>query len=105
MSRPTTSFTAGGHAEQPGAYRAPLAFVAGLLNDPRAEAAYGRLANPTLMVFGNQPRFTDPPASEALIAANPHLRRVTIEHAGDLPQLEQPDQTATVIEEFLISDG
>ncbi len=90
--------------QQPGAFRAPLAFVAGLLNDPQAEAAYARLANPTLMVFGNQPRFTDPPASEALIAANPRLRRVTIERAGDLPQLEQPDETATAIEAFLTSD-
>ena len=90
--------------QQPGAFRAPLAFVAGVLNDPRAEAAYGRLANPTLMVFGNQPRFTDPPAADALIAANPLLRRVTIEHAGDLPQLERPDETGTAIEEFLLSD-
>ena len=38
--------------QQPGAYRAPLAFVSGLLNDPRAEGAYKRLANPTLLAFG-----------------------------------------------------
>ena len=30
-------------SQQPGAYRAPLAFVCGLLNDPRAEDAYQRL--------------------------------------------------------------
>jgi pimeloyl-ACP methyl ester carboxylesterase len=86
---------------QPGAFRAPLAFVSGMLNDPRAEAAYGRLANPTLLVFGDHPRFTDPAASEALVAGNHHLRSVSIERAGDLPQLEQPDQTAAVIEGFL----
>ncbi|HEY5520357.1 MAG TPA: alpha/beta hydrolase [Candidatus Limnocylindrales bacterium] len=57
--------------------------------------------NPTLLVFGDHPRFTDPAASEALVAANQHLQRVTIDHAGDLPQLEQPDETAAVVEGFL----
>ena len=87
--------------QQPGAFRAPLAFVSGLLNDPRAEAAYERLSNPTLLVFGDHPRFTDPAAAEALAAANGHLERITIEHSGDLPQLEQPDETAAVVEGFL----
>ena len=87
--------------QQPGAFRAPLAFVSGMLNDPRAEGAYRRLANPTLLVFGDHPRFTDPAASDALVAANDHLRSVTIERAGDLPQLEQPDETAAVVEGFL----
>lgn len=89
--------------QQPGAFRAPLAFVAGLLNDPRAESAYEQLANPTLLVFGDRPHFTDPAAAEALVAANTHLRTVTIERAGDLPQLEQPDTTTDVVEEFLSS--
>jgi pimeloyl-ACP methyl ester carboxylesterase len=87
--------------QQPGAYRAPLAFVSGLLNDPRAEGAYQRLANPTLLVFGDHPRFTDPVAAEALVDANGALHRITIEHAGDLPQLEQPDETAALIDRFL----
>ena len=88
--------------QQPGAYRAALAFVCGLLNDPRAEGAYQRLANPTLLVFGDHPRFTDPAASVGLVAANEHLRSTTIERAGDLPQLEQADETAAVIDGFLI---
>jgi pimeloyl-ACP methyl ester carboxylesterase len=87
--------------QQPGAYRAPLAFVSGLLNDPRAEGAYGRLTNPTLLLFGDHPRFTDAAAAEALVAANGDLDRITIAHAGDLPQLEQPDETAAVIDRFL----
>jgi pimeloyl-ACP methyl ester carboxylesterase len=88
-------------AQQPGAYRAPLAFVSGLLDDRRAEGAYRRLSNPTLLLFGDHPRFTDPAAAEALVAANSHLERITIEHAGDLPQLEQPEETAAVIDRFL----
>lgn len=87
--------------QQPGAFRAPLAFVSGLLNDPRAEDAYGRLTNPTLLVFGDHPRFTDPAAAETLVTENDHLERITIKHAGDLPQLEQPDETAAVVEGFL----
>ena len=87
--------------QQPGAYRAPLAFVSGLLNHPRAEGAYQRLSNPTLLLFGDHPRFTDPAAAEALVAANGDLERIEIEHAGDLPQLEQPDETADVIALFL----
>ncbi len=88
-------------SQQPGAFYAPLAFVAGMLNDPRAEDAYPRLANPTLLVFGDHPRFTDPPAAEGLVAANDYLRIITIQHAGDLPQLEQPDEMATLVEGFL----
>jgi pimeloyl-ACP methyl ester carboxylesterase len=87
--------------QQPGAHRAPLAFVSGLLDDPRAESAYQRLTNPTLLAFGDHPRFTDPAAAEALVAANGSLERITIERAGDLPQIEQPDETAAVIDRFL----
>lgn len=87
--------------QQTGAFRAPLAFVSGRLNDARAEGAYGQLTNQTLLVFGDQPRFTDPGAAPALVAANQNLRVVTIEHAGDLPQVEQPDETAAVVENFL----
>ena len=87
--------------QQPGADRAPLAFVAGVLNDPRAEGAYRRLSNPTLLLFGDHPRFTDPAAAEALVAANANLERITIEGAGDLPQIERPDETAAVIDRFL----
>ncbi len=87
--------------QQPGAFLAPLAFVSGLLNDPRAEGAYKRLANATLLLFGDHPRFTDPEAAEALVASKPELERIRIEHAGDLTQLEQPDETAAVIDRFL----
>jgi pimeloyl-ACP methyl ester carboxylesterase len=71
------------------------------MNDPRAEGAYRRLSNPTLLVFGDHPRFTDPAAAEALVATNSVLERITIEHAGDLPQLERPDDTAATIDRFL----
>jgi pimeloyl-ACP methyl ester carboxylesterase len=87
--------------QQPGADRAPLAFVSGVLNDPRAEEAYTRLGNTTFLLFGDHPRFTDPTAADALVAENDALERITIEHAGDLPQIEQPEETAAVIARFL----
>ena len=90
--------------QQQGAYRAPLAFVSGMLNDLRAEASYRRVATPTLLLFGDHPRFTDPAASEALVVANANLRMVTIEDTGDLPQIERPDDTARVIADVL-ADG
>ncbi len=90
--------------QQPGAYYAPLAFVSGRLNDPRAEGAYSRLTNETLLVFGDHPRFTDADASQALLAANDHLHGATIDQAGDLPQVEQPDETAALVGAFLAAD-
>jgi len=45
--------------------------------------------------------FTGPAAAEGPVAANGDLGRITIEHAGDLPQLERPDETAAVIDRFL----
>ncbi len=90
--------------QQPHAYRAPLAFVAGLLNDPRAEDAYRRLSKPTLLLFGDHPRFTDPAAAEELVAVNDDLELITIEHAGDLPQLERAEEAADVIDRFLAED-
>jgi pimeloyl-ACP methyl ester carboxylesterase len=67
----------------------------------RAECAYQRLANPALLAFGDQPRFTHPAASVGLVAVNWHLRRTTMERAGDLPQLEPADETAAVIDGFV----
>jgi pimeloyl-ACP methyl ester carboxylesterase len=87
--------------QQPGAFRAPLAFVSGMLNDARAEDAYTRVPNPTLLVFGDSPRFSDPDASEELLHQNANLRAITITGAGDLPEVERPDATAAAIEEFL----
>ncbi len=91
--------------QQPGAYRAPVAFVSGRLNDRLAEDAYRRLAIPSLMLFGDAPRFTDLAAAASVVAANPHLASATIADAGDLPQLEQPDRTAAAIAAFLDGDG
>lgn len=87
--------------QQPGAFHAPLAFVCGVLNDPRAEVAYGRLVNATLLLFGDHPRFADPAAADDLVAANANLSSRTVANSGDLPQIEAPDVTAAAVLAFL----
>jgi len=87
--------------QQPGAFLAPLAFVCGELNDPLAEDAYHRLGSATLLLFGGHQRFTDPAAAVDLLAANPNLASTTIAAAGDLPQIERPDEAAQAILAFL----
>jgi pimeloyl-ACP methyl ester carboxylesterase len=88
-------------ARQPGAHHAPLFFVTGMLNDPDAREAYLSLDRPALMVFGDEPHFADPAAARQLAAVNPHLRVAVLDGSGDLPQFEQPERTAELIEQFL----
>jgi pimeloyl-ACP methyl ester carboxylesterase len=91
-------------ARQPGADRAPLAFICGLLDAPEAPAAYVRLAVPTLFLYGDHPRFSDPDAMEALAEGKPELRFERLTGSGDLPQWERPELTIGLIREFL-DDG
>lgn len=86
---------------QPGARFAPASFVTGLLDDPAAPDAYVRLPVPTLMLFGDHPRFCDPDAARALAARNPWLDVRVIPDCGDLPQFEQPAAAFEMIDAFL----
>lgn len=88
-------------AALPAAGRLPGANGVRLRAAQRSPGGGGLRAAPTLLIFGDHPRLTDPAAAAALVAANGQLERVTIECAGDLPQLEQPDETAAVVEGFL----
>jgi pimeloyl-ACP methyl ester carboxylesterase len=88
-------------ARQLGALHAPVYFVAGLLNDPGAEDAYRSLRTPTLLVFGDHPRFTDPEAAAAVAGQNSALRFETIAGSGDLPQWEQREETLRRVRAFL----
>jgi pimeloyl-ACP methyl ester carboxylesterase len=90
--------------QQPGARYAPVAFVSGVLRSAHAHAAYARLTMPTLLLFGDHPRFTDPPAGEALAAENPALRVELMSDCGDLPQFEWPEQTAALVGRFLADE-
>lgn len=88
-------------ARQRNARCAPLYFVAGLLEDERAPQAFRKLCNPTLMIFGDQARFSDPSAAKALAAWVPNVTVETVGESGDLPHLEQPQATGRLIQGFL----
>ncbi len=88
-------------AQQPGARFAPLRFITGLLNDGDALAGYRDVAVPTLLLFGDHPRFTDPEAALELVGANASLRLAMIDDAGDLPQWEQREATTETVLAFL----
>ncbi len=88
-------------AHRPGAHLAPVAFICGLLDAPEAAAAYGRLDVPTLFIYGDHPRFSDPEAMEEVADDNPSLEFRQLTGSGDLPQWERPDLTVELIREFL----
>jgi pimeloyl-ACP methyl ester carboxylesterase len=88
-------------AHQPGARHAPLAFVTGQLNRPGAREAYERLPVPALLLFGDQPSFSDPGAALGLVRANSNIQVELMPDCGDLPQYEQPDATVDTISTFL----
>ena len=88
-------------ARQPGADRAPLAFICGLLDAPEAADAYAGLTIPTLLLYGDHPRFSDPDAMEALADGHEWLRFTRLTESGDLPQWERPEITLELIREFI----
>jgi pimeloyl-ACP methyl ester carboxylesterase len=91
-------------AHQPGAHHAPIAFVSGQLDDPTAGDAWRSLTVPTLLLFGDSPRFSDPAAMREGVGGNTCVTVETIQGSGDLPHWEQPAQTVERIERFLSVD-
>jgi len=91
-------------ARQPGARYAPLSFLAGLLDDPSAPEAFRDLEAPTLMIFGDRARFSDPMAGFELARRNHNVTVEVVPESGDLPQLEHPQRTAEIVSEWLSTD-
>ncbi len=91
-------------ARQPGARYAPLSFLAGRLEDPDAPEAFRSLCKPTLMIFGERARFSDPEAGLELARRNHNVTVELVPESGDLPQLEHPERTATIVSEWLSTD-
>jgi pimeloyl-ACP methyl ester carboxylesterase len=55
---------------------------------------------PLLSIFGPEDQICDPEESQALYDAVPGARTATVENAGHSPNVEQPEETAALIEEF-----
>ncbi len=67
-------------------------------------AELGRIATPTLLVWGEHDAFGSPDEGEALVAANPNLRLVRVAGAGHLPWLDDPERVVPEIERFLATE-
>jgi pimeloyl-ACP methyl ester carboxylesterase len=87
-------------AHQPGAKHAPSAFVAGHLNlDVRR--ALRRLAQPALLVWGDQAREAPVEEARGFIAVKPDFEVAIFERVGDLPHDERPEEFIEIVRPFL----
>lgn len=62
-------------------------------------------AVPLLSIFGAEDRICEPEESQAAYAAVPGARVAEIEGAGHSPNVERPQETAVLIQEFAIDAG
>lgn len=85
---------------RPGAYYAPICFLTSLLNCD-IQAAFARLQQPILLVWGKQATTT--PVSRAAVfqRANPRARLAVIDNASLLVQDERPEEFCAIVREFL----
>lgn len=87
-------------AHQPGAHRAPSAFLARQLSLD-VKRIWPRLSHPTLLIWGAHPYLTALADLRAFRAARPATDAAVIEAAGDLPHDECPDDFIDVVTAFL----
>lgn len=83
-----------------GALYAPICFLTGLLNCDIA-AAFARLRQPTLLIWGKQATTTPPRKAGEFLRANPRARAEVIDRAGMLVQDERPAEFARLTREFI----
>lgn len=85
---------------RPGAYYAPICFLTGLLNcDVRA--AFPRLRQPVLLIWGRQATTTPLRSADAFLAARPQTRLEVIDRASLLVQDERPAEFSALVRTFL----
>ncbi len=77
-----------------------MAVIAGA-QDPTFPARLGRIAAPTLVLWGASDRVVTPAYGRAFARLVPGAQFVEIPEAGHLPQLEQPTATFAAIDRFL----
>ena len=70
-------------------------------NQDSQAALVGKIAHPTLVIWGREDRLTPLEIGERTHAAIPASQMVIIEKAGHAPQREQPKEFAMVVDKFL----
>jgi pimeloyl-ACP methyl ester carboxylesterase len=73
------------------------------LNPPAIERL-GEVTAPTLIVLGDKDVPTVFDAADALMKSLPHVRKVVIDDAAHLPNLEHPEEFNRLVLEFLLED-
>jgi len=81
--------------------REPLALYGGQkMADPALAERLANVTAPTLLVWGEADRISEPAVGEAYAAAIPGARFHLIQHAGHLPQIERPAELVDVVWDF-----
>lgn len=83
--------------------RGLTAALAAMAERPDSRPLLPTIAAPTLVVVGEEDTLTPPAAAEAMAAAIPGARLVTIPTAGHLANLESPEAFNRALREFLVS--
>lgn len=60
-----------------------------------------RISAPTLLIWGASDRIVPPQYASDFMAGIPQARFETVQDAGHLPQIEQPDRLAEIVRHFL----
>jgi pimeloyl-ACP methyl ester carboxylesterase len=70
-------------------------------HDPKLPQRLHRVQAPALLIWGSEDRVFPPAYAEAWSALLPDARIVLVEGAGHLPQAEQPERFAELVDAFL----
>ena len=71
------------------------------VGDTRLARRLHRVTGPTLLVFGGHDRVLPPSYRQRFQRAMPHARMEVVDDAGHLVDLDQPEELARVVEQFL----
>jgi pimeloyl-ACP methyl ester carboxylesterase len=80
---------------------ATMKAIAGDMHDPALADRLPGIKIPTLVIWGDSDRIVTPGYGRAYAGLIPGSEFQVIEHAGHLPQLEQPAPTFSVLDSFL----
>lgn len=75
--------------------------IAALLDRPDAEGPLARVTAPTLLLSATEDGWSPPAQAEAMLASVPHAKLVIVQGAGHMAPIEQPEQVAQAIREWL----
>jgi 3-oxoadipate enol-lactonase len=78
-----------------------IAALEALRDRPDSTSGLGKIAVPTLVVVGAADALTPPALAQGMVAAIPDARLATIEWAGHLSNLEQPEAFNAAVRSFL----